>query len=560
MMAALATPRRRIRPKGERLTFVLDACQLIDQVLEDLTSIRWPSPKYREDPIGFFRDILGIEPWSKQREVLESIRDNPRTSWKAGHRVSKSNTAGGAALWFYSSFEDARVVMTAPVARQVDDILWRETRMMVRRAGKCVKCRAEDPEDLRIPRPCPHSARIDGELGDKAKTGLVSDNFREIKGYTAKDVEAITGTAGQNLAFFVDESSGVSDAIFEGLEGNRAGWSEAGTGVVRLILMGNPTKTSGEFFESHHNEKKSEHYHCITTSSEESPNVVAGKEVIPGLATKDWVDEKRAMWGEDSALYKVRVKGEFALDEDGKIFSVHAIKEAEDRWEETEASGRLYIGVDPAGESGTGDEAGYSARRGLKQLALQAARGQSEAEHLVQVLGLIAVHGLPRETPVVVLDREGAVGAKVHAHFLEYLEKHRDEFELVGIRASDKAKRQPQIYDRMRDELVANFEAWVRDGGAILTDTKLAAEMHIFEWEQHINGRLKLVPRKKELRKKDSLGRSPDRFDATTLSCWEPLALRAGDDLPPSLRDRGTDDGFAESTLDPYAGQDAWRR
>lgn len=894
--------RRRTRAKADRLTFVLDACSVIDTALEAMTSIRWPSARYRDDPVGFFRDILGAEPWSKQREVLESVRDNPRTSWKAGHRVSKhlaldtpvptptgwttigdirpgdavfdetgtprkvlgvsdilfgepcyevefddgttvvtsgthawktwthrarkqcdrkkrprrgpgelttterirdslwtkhagrnhaivtaepiqcepaelpidpyllgvwlgdgasatgsvttgdpevveafaragydirergkrgkavcfaaarsatspslhvqlrdagllrnkhvpqqylrasedqrrdllaglldsdghtrpdgrvmftntnervalgvyelaaslgykphwreyramlngvdcgpcynvgfvthepvcrlerknrrrrsprkqwtkqrmvadvrptasvpvrcievdspshlflvsrafipthnSHTDSGAALWFYSSFEDARVVMTAPVARQVDDILYRELRMMVRRAGKCAACRAEDPEDLRIPRPCPHSALIDGELGEKAKTGLVSKNFREIKGYTAKDVESITGTAGKNLLFIIDESSGVSDAIFEGLEGNRAGWSEGGTGVVRVLLSGNPTKTSGEFFRSHHDEKVSAHYHCITTSSEESPNVVAGKEIIPGLATKDWVQEKREMWGEDSALYKVRVKGEFALDEDGKIFSVHAIQESEQRWEETEASGRLYIGVDPAGESGTGDEAAFAPRRGLKLLELQAERGLSEAEHLVRVLGLIEAHGLPRETPVVVLDREGAVGAKVYAHFVGYLEEHPHAFELVAVRASDRAMRQPYIYDRMRDELAANLEAWVRDGGAIVEDTKLAAEMHVFEWEQHVNGRLKLVPQKKDLRKSSQLGRSPDRFDAVAHSCWEPLALRGGKDLPPSVR-RDAEDEFAEVTMDPYAAQDTWGR
>ena len=557
-MTAVAS-RRRIRAKSDRRTFVLDACAVIDAALADMATIRWPSPRYRKDPVGFFRDILGIEPWSKQREVIESVRDNPRTSWKAGHRVSKSNTDTGCALWFYSSFEDARVVMTAPVARQVDDILYRELRMMVRRAGKCSSCRAEDPEDLRIPRPCPHSAKIDGELGDKAKTGLVSSNFREIKGYTAKDVESITGTAGKNLLFIIDEASGVSDAIFEGIEGNRAGWAEDGDGVVRVLLSGNPTKTSGEFFRSHNDERTSQHYHCITTSSEDSPNVTEGRVVIPGLATKDWVNEKREMWGEDSALYLVRVRGEFALDEDGRIFSVHAIQESEQRWDETEASGRLYIGVDAAGESGTGDEAAFAPRRGLKLLELQAERGLSEAEHLARVLGLIDVHGLPRETPVVVLDREGAVGAKVYSHFVGYLEQNPHAFELVGVRASDRAMRQPYIYDRMRDELAANFEAWVRDGGAIVEDTKLAAEMHVFEWDQAVNGRLKLVPRKKDLRKSSSLGRSPDRFDAVTLSCWEPLALRAGKDLPPSVRLDDEDD-FAESVMDPYAGADAWGR
>ena len=61
--------------------------------------------------------------------------------------------------------------------------------------------------------------------------------------------------------------------------------------------------------------------------------------MIPGLAGREWIEEKREEWGEDSPLYLVRVKGEFAVAEDGKIFSIHAIAEAEKRWATTSESG-----------------------------------------------------------------------------------------------------------------------------------------------------------------------------------------------------------------------------
>lgn len=536
--------------------YVLDALEVYREARKLARAIRWPSARYRSDPVGFFRDILGIEPWSTQREVLESVRDNPRTTWKSGHRVSKSNTASGCGLWFYSSFDDARVVMSAPVARQVDDILWRETAMMKKRGGVCLACRAEGVTE----RPCPHSALIDGKLGKRAATGLVSDNFREIKGYTAKDVEAITGTAGKNLFFVFDECSGIPDEIFEGLEGNRAGWASDGPGTVRVLYTGNPTKTSGEFYESHNG--KSKYFHCITTSSEDTPNCREGRVVVPGLATKEWVDEKKEMWGEESALYLIRVKGEFAEREDGKIFSVAAIVDAESRWADTKAEGRLFVGLDPAGESGTGDEAVFAPRRGQKLLELVAFTGLSPAAHLVHALGIVERLGRRREKPVIVLDREGAVGAKVYGEFLRFLEERKGEepFELVAVRASDRAVRQPHVFDRMRDELTANLEGWMREGGAIPEDSKLAAELHVWEWEQQAHtGRLKLVPQKKVLRRRDQLGRSPDRYDALALACWVPLSLRDG--VPPSAR-RGPEpaEELAEHAFDPYAGADAWRR
>ena len=539
-------------------SFIAGFVEQAEAKLFELNTFRWPSPKYRADPVGYFRDILGVEPWSVQRTVLEAVRDNPRVAWKAGRRVSKSNTAGGLALWFYSSFDDSRVVMTAPVARQVEGILWRETRMMKMRAGKCVRCKLEDPDDSKIPRPCPHSAKIDGKLSERASTGLTSVNeddeatFREIKGYTADKIEAIIGTAGTNLFFLIDEASGISDEIVEGIEGNRAGWSATGTGMVRMLMTGNPTKASGEFYEAHEGNKKS-FYFTITTSSAESPNVVEGREVVPGLATRDWIEEMGRMWGVESALYLVHIEGKYALKEDGKIFSVHTIAESMARWDGTSSEGRLYIGLDPAGPSGSGDESVFAPRRGLKLLELLGLRGLTADAHLVHLVSMIGRMKLPRETPVVVLDREGSVGAEVYGVFRAYLERHPFAFELVAIRASDRALRQPDIYDRQRDALTANLENWMRSGGSIVEDAMLEKELHSHEWKQQTNGRLKVTPK---VDVKKLLGRSPDRYDALALSAWEPLSLRQQ-----SLEEDGDDDddddlavGSNASDIDPYGG------
>lgn len=555
MAAPAASPRRRIRPVSDRLTMAGSLSDRLYELVADLTTLRWPSPRYRDNPVGFFRDILGADPWDHPRQVLESVRDNPFTFWSSGHRVSKSHTIGGSAAWFYCSHEDARVVLTAPVARQVDGILWRQVRMMLHRSGRCLACVREDPEGIRIQRPCPHSALIDGTPGERAATGLVSNNFREIKGYTAKDVEAITGTAGKNVFFGLDESCGIADAIFEGIQGNRAGWSKESKNRVRVLATGNPTKTSGFFFDAFNDPKKTSVYVCFQTSSLDSPNVKAGKEVIEGLATADWCQQMADLYGENSALYKVRVLGEFPIGEDGKIFSVHTIATAEQRWHDVAAEGRLYIGLDPAGESGMGDETCFVVRRGLKMLALHAHRGLSEEAHAAHLLSLIAAHKVPRERPVVVVDREGGVGAKVYAFLLALAAPDNAPFELVGIRSSEKAHRQPLVYDLMRDELAANLEEWFASGGGILEDDKLAKELHVLEWEQQARGgRLKLTP-KKVIKKE--LKRSPDRYDALSLACWEPLSLR--ENARPA-RDHDDDDyDYASDVIDPYAAGGAWR-
>ena len=537
--------RKSRRKPVERLTFAASLREAIALECTLTTRMRFPSPHYRANPVGFFRDVLGVEPWSKQVEIITAVRDHPRVAVRSGHKVSKSHSAAGIALWYYASFDDARVVMTSTTSRQVDQILWRELRMMRARGGRCLACKQADPDGLVITRPCEHSGLIEGEQGELARTGLKSRDFREIVGFTAREAEAVAGISGRNLLYIVDEASGVGDDVFEAIEGNRAGGA-------RIVMFGNPTRNSGEFFEAFHG--KAAHYRTITVSSEETPNVVEGREVVRGLATREWITEKRAEWGESSPMYTIRVKGLHAIAEAGKIFSIHTITTAEQRWADTSDAGRLFIGIDPAGESGSGDETVFCARRGFKQLLLRAHQGMNEEQHLTQLLVYIATLKIQRETPVVVMDCEGSIGSKLHVLLRNYAEANPQAFEVVGIKAGQKAVRMPQIYDRMRDELAANLEQWFRDGGAILEDTKLEKDLHAFEWKQAVNGRFKITP-KDVIRK--LIGRSPDRYDALALCCWEPLSLQ--DNIPAGGQQHVAAQESGVPTLDPYAAADAWR-
>lgn len=490
------------------------------------SAFSWPSATYRDAPAAFFREVLGVEPWARQVDVIEAVRNHMRVAVASGHKVSKSHTAAGIALWFFCSFEDARVVMSSTTSRQVDQILWREVRMM--------RARSKRP--------------IDGDMHELARSGLKAVDFREIVGFTAREAEAVAGISGKNLLYILDEASGIDDAIFEAIEGNRAGGA-------RLVMFSNPTRTEGEFFRAFTDEKKA-FYKTLTISSEESPNVVQGREVIPGLATREWIDEKKAEWGVDSALYKVRVKGEFVLKEDGKVLSIHAIGLSNSRWPETPSSGRLQIGLDPAGPGLAGDESVFAVRRGAKVLRLYPHRGLTEEAHLVHLLSIIQEHRGEREIPIVVVDREGPIGGGVYGLLRSHAERFPGAYEVIGVRASDKARREIYIYDRVRDELWANLAKWIRDGGAIPDDARLAKELHAPEWIGQITGKLK-ASSKEELRK--LLGHSPDRADAVALAVWESADYAADLERGGSAR-LDLEEDLRIPTMDPYASMATWSR
>jgi hypothetical protein len=544
--------RRRARPKTIAEDFGR-ACLALALELKGELEGRWPSARYQAKPVEYFREVLGVEPWSRQIEMIEAVRDYLQVAVVSGHKVSKSNTAAGIALWFYCSFEDARVVFTSTTSRQVDGILWRELRRLRAGAGRCVDCRkraAAHPE-LKIPIPCPHSALIRDEPAELARTGMKNPDLREIVGFTAKQSEAVSGVSGKNVLYICDEASGVEDPIFQAIKGNLAGGG-------RLVLFSQGTRDEGEFFDAFHSKSlesgKRYGYKTIHISSEESPNVKARRVVIPGLAEYEWVEARKEEWGEDHPLYRVRVKGEFVVLEEKRIFSLHIITEAEKRWADTPAEGRLHLGVDPAGPGGAGDESAFAPRRGFKIIELRTKIGLSEEGHLGTVLSILNDHRSPRDdVPVVTVDREGEVGAKVYNILRAHADANPRDFALRGVRSSERAWRQPMIYDRVRDELYANFHQWMREGGAIPEDTRLEKELHAPEWTTDIRGRLKASP-KKEIRK--LIGRSPDRFDAAALSVWELIDL----DDSASDRNQGAEVDEGVPALDPYGALDVWQR
>lgn len=499
----------------------------------------WPSVRYRADPVAFFREVLGIEPWDRQVEIIEAVRDHDRVTVRSGHKVSKSTSAAGLALWFFCSFPDARVVMSSVTSRQVDAILWRELSMRHARA--------------RVP--------IGGELSKLARTGLRSADFREVSGFTAKEAEAVAGISGTHLLYILDEASGIPEAIFEAIEGNRAGGA-------RLAMFSNPTKNSGTFYESHTSRR--DFYRAIHISSEESPNVRAGREVIPGLATAAWVTEKRAEWGEDSPLYQVRVKGQFPRVEGRKVVQLHLVTEAEERWEETPgdapADGRLNVGVDPAALGD--DEAGVVVRRGRKVLAVRAVR-LAELELADEVIQVVRHHRVAHEgSAAVKVDVSGGTGG-LGARFADILrarvaETAKGELEVFGVDFGPIAS---DTYPTRRDQLWFGIATWLREGGALppekladgkwcaAHDKKLSAELIAPGFDLDSRNRAKVEP-KEEIAKR--LKRSPDRADALALAIYDTAATQwaSADDAPPV---QGPHDFYdaASNGISPYAVYDA---
>ena len=254
---------------------------------------------FRHSPVLFARDYLGVQLWSKQEEVLDALRDHRRVAVKAGNGLGKGFTAAVAVLWFLSTHAPATVLTTAPTARQVRHVLWREIRRLHRAAPYLVG-------------------------GHMLQTRLDLDEDRFALGLSTDDVDQFQGFHSPNMLIVVDEAEGVEEEIYEAIDAVMT------AGTSKLLLIGNPTSDSGSFRRAFHEDRRI--FHNITISALDSPNVQNHRVIIPGLTTHDWIAERTALWGTDSPMYQARVLGLFSDRPQDALIALSKIESAIARW------------------------------------------------------------------------------------------------------------------------------------------------------------------------------------------------------------------------------------
>jgi len=498
------------RQEYELRTFAEDLAQSISAERLRANTITWPNTRWAKDPVGFAHDVLGLRCWSRQSELVESVTKHSRVSCRSGRRTGKSTSIAILALWRYCSFARGDVLLTSATSAQLDGILWSEVRRLHALSGLCADCNEQDPNQQR---PCPHSAIIDGICGATSKSGIKSPDPRyprRVRGKTARKVEGLLGFGSPECLILADECSGLDDSVFSALTGMLAGGGA-------LLLCGNPTKSVGYFARTF----KMGTWHQLQIASTETPNYQLQREVIPGLASYQWVISEIEEHGPDSAHVAVHIKGDFATQVQKRPFSHDVYTAAVARNPTAPAVGLLHIGMDVALSSardGRHDDSCFAVRRGLRWLELDSVNNLNEQALLERLLALIDTHAMRGEVPVVNIDRQGTAGFIVGEALKVYLHHNPRAFNLWSIRESDRPKRQIAVYNRHRDELFGNLEKFVRDGGGLPDDPMLEEELAEVEFESNATGKLVLIPKDHI---KSAISRSPDRMDSIALACWQ---------------------------------------
>lgn len=264
---------------------------------------------YATHPVEFVEDIIGVKPDAEQAKILQSVADNPMTSVRSGHGVGKSAVEAWVAIWFLSTRPFPKIPCTAPTQHQLFDILWAEISKWLR-----------------------NSPGLQNEIiWTKEKVylkGYPEEWFAVAR--TATKPDALQGFHADDVLYIIDEASGVKDEIFEPVLGSLS------TQGARLLMCGNPTQKSGFFFESHTKNRAS--YKTFHIDGRKS-----------GRVSPEFVKKIVEMYGEDSDVFRVRVAGEFPLNEDDVFIPLPLVeKSIMTEFSERKTPNIIRIGCDVA--------------------------------------------------------------------------------------------------------------------------------------------------------------------------------------------------------------------
>lgn len=303
--------------------------------------------------------------------------------------------------------------------------------------------------------------------------------------------EALQGFHAEHLLFLIDEASGIPDIVFE------VGMGALSTPGAKVVMAGNPTRTSGFFYDTHHSLRH--RWHTMHVNCLDVPRA------------QGHIEDIKAKYGEGSNAYRVRVLGEFPTSDDETVIPLGLVLGAVGR----NVSSLDYYPVWGVDVARFGDDRTALAKRQKNKL-LEPVKSWNDVDLMATVGKIKAEYDAtpydlrPRE---ILIDIIG-LGAGVFDRCKEL------GLPVRGINVGEAAASRDNCA-RLRDELWFKGREWFQDRACSMPpDDALIAELTAPTHSFTSTGKM-VVESKADMKKRGM--RSPDLADAflLTLACSE---------------------------------------
>ena len=438
---------------------------------------------FQKDPLVFPEKVLGVTLWEKQKEIIKAVFENERVAVPACNHASKTHTAACLTLAFLFAYYPSKVITTSAFKEQVKDALWSEIKARIKYS---VVPLVEDK----------HITAMGLYLGpDWYAVGLrPQDNSQE----------AFQGRHSENILIILDEASGIGENIWESAEGLMTSTN------CHWLALGNPFDPLSPFGEACH----SDEWVTIQISAYDTPNVKAGRNIYPKLMPWDWPEKKKKQWGEDSAIYQVRVLGKFPDKQEERLIPFSLAKQAVERKYERNSSEPLIIGLDPSGLGR--DKTVWVIRQGLSIVAIKWVLSATDEAIGRKTLEYARIYKSSDNPTIINIDAGWGKG------IYEYLKKHAnpEKIKVNAVYLSSQAQEKEEFYN-LRTEAAFRLRESIEKGLCLSPSARVVKDMWLEDitapnFEEDAKSGKKKLESKKHLKKR--LGRSPDFLDATLLT------------------------------------------
>lgn len=427
---------------------------------------------------NFLKFGVGVGPRDEQLadfiyEIDEALETNERTeiSVRSGHGTGKTFILANLANYVGLTEDDAKLVLTAPVAAQLENQLMPEVGKWADNLFPIIKPLA----DVKT---------------KHATYGATKKNKAVARTARKNNSEALAGVHGSFVLYILDEASGISNEVFEVIEGALTG------DRYLLVMCSNPTRTSGKFYDSHTSAKSIKHYRRVHLDCEKSANVKPA-----------WIQKMKDKYGEDSDVYRVRVKGEFPRAQTDALFTPEMLTKFFDPKRTIDDSGTVVWGNDIARYGD--DKTVIYKRKGYKGLGF-VSWGKTDTE--ITARKVISEYNISYDKPEYIVVDTNGLGVGVYDKLM-----HNG---LNNIAEDGNSNYTPTLsqYENKRAEMYHNLAEAIKAGAYCPYDEQLEEELLAVTY--FINKKTKIQLVAKEVIKED-LGRSPDKSDAVALSFYE---------------------------------------
>lgn len=260
---------------------------------------------YRNNYVAFAHDCInwpaGESLTKYQEEILGELPLRRRVAVRGPHGLGKTCIAAIALLAFAVTHDgdDWKTPTTASAWRQLSEFFWPEVHKWARRI-KWDKVGRQQFSQYEL------------------QTMLLKLSTGRAFAMASSEDELTEGAHATHLLYIFDEAKAIPPGRWDAAEGALM------TGDTYALAISTPGEPQGRFYDIHTNRAKHGNWWCR--------HVTIDEVIAAGRLTRKDVDQLAQQWGENSAVFKNRVLGEFCESSQDAVIPLSWIEAANKRW------------------------------------------------------------------------------------------------------------------------------------------------------------------------------------------------------------------------------------